>query len=201
VSAPSSRLVEGDCLAILAEWPRSCVDAVVTDPPWNLGKDYGPHDDAVPEDAHVAWLGDVLRECGRVARGPVVFLPGSHLAARIPDLLDAAGVVETARLAWSKPALEPIVWAGAAGPDGPRVVTAPEPPGGDPADGAHPCPKPLVLMRHLVEAATPRGGLVLDPFAGSGTTLVAAADCGRAGVGIEIDARYAALARARLAAR
>jgi hypothetical protein len=34
---------------------RDCFDAVVTDPPWNLGKDYGPHDDAMPDRAYVAW--------------------------------------------------------------------------------------------------------------------------------------------------
>jgi DNA modification methylase len=200
VNAPSSRLVEGDCLGILAEWPLGCVDAVVTDPPWNLGKDYGPHDDARPEDAHVSWLADVLRECGRVARGPVVFLPGSHLAARVPELLAAAGLMEAAVLMWSKPALEPIVWAGAPAPSLPRVVAAPEPPAGDPPRGGHPCPKPVALMRFLVEAAAAPGSLVLDPFAGSGTTLVAAVRAGRAAVGIEIDARYAALARTRLTA-
>jgi DNA modification methylase len=199
VHAPSSRIVEGDCLRILPEWPHGCVAAVITDPPWNLGKDYGPHDDAMPVDDHVSWLGAVLGECARVARGAVVFLPGSHLAARIPDLLAAAGLAEVARLTWAKPALEPVVWAGAPAPRGPRVLTAPEPPAGDPAHGGHPCPKPVELMRFLVEAATRPGDLVLDPFAGSGTTLVAAAQAGRAAVGIEIDARYAALARSRLA--
>jgi DNA modification methylase len=201
VHAPSSRIVEGDCLRILAEWPGDCVDAVITDPPWNLGKDYGPHDDARPEDDHVAWLADVLRECARVARGAVVFLPGRHLARRIPDLIARAELTEAGRFTWSKPALEPIVWTAAPCPGGPRLLTAPEPPAGDPGRGGHPCPKPVALMRFLVEAATGPGDVVLDPFAGSGTTLIAAAECGRAAVGIEIDPRYAALARARLAAR
>jgi site-specific DNA-methyltransferase (adenine-specific) len=56
-------------------------------------------------------------------------------------------------------------------------------------------------MRTLVEAATPPGGSVLDPFAGSGTTLLAAAACGRSAVGVELDPRYAALARRRLPCR
>jgi len=55
-------------------------------------------------------------------------------------------------------------------------------------------------MRFLVEAAAPRGGVVLDPFVGSGTTLVGALQCGRAAVGMELDARYAAMTRRRLRA-
>lgn len=47
--------------------------------------------------------------------------------------------------------------------------------------------KPLALMRHLVTLACPRGGLVLDPFAGSGTTLQAALAEGRRAVGVEAD--------------
>jgi site-specific DNA-methyltransferase (adenine-specific) len=42
---------------------------------------------------------------------------------------------------------------------------------------------------------------VLDPFAGSGTTLLAAAACGRSAVGVELDPRYAALAWRRLPCR
>jgi DNA modification methylase len=196
------RLIDGDCMEVLGGWRPGCVDAVVTDPPWNLGKDYGPHDDAMPRDAHVAWLGEVLARCRRVSRGPVVFLPGSHLEDRVPELLARAGLAATATLTWRKPAVEPIVWAGLPAPlsDAPRLIAVPEPPAGDPAHGGHPCPKPPSLMRFLVGAAAPAGGLVLDPFAGSGTTLLAAAATGRRAVGIEIDARYAALARRRMQA-
>jgi site-specific DNA-methyltransferase (adenine-specific) len=189
------RLVEADCIDVLARLERDCFDAVVTDPPWNLGKDYGPHDDAMPSRAHVAWLGAVLAHCRRVSRGPVVFLPGHHMVDVVPELLRRAGLAHAATLTWRKPAPEPVVWAGAPGPgpDVPTVIAAREPPA-----GAHPCPKPVELMAVLVEAATPKGGVVLDPLAGSGTTLIAAAACGRSATGIELDPRYAALARRRM---
>ena len=63
----------------------------------------------------------------------------------------------------------------------------------------HPTEKPVSLMRWLVKLATPQGGIVLDPFMGSGTTGVAciAEDLGF--VGIERDPEYAAIAVARLA--
>lgn len=49
----------------------------------------------------------------------------------------------------------------------------------------HPTVKPLALMRHLVRLVTPPGGVVLDPFAGSGTTLLAALEEGLEAVGME----------------
>lgn len=63
---------------------------------------------------------------------------------------------------------------------------------------AHPTVKPLALMRWLVRLVTPPGGLVLDPFLGSGTTAEAALAEGCRCVGIERDADYLRLARARL---
>jgi site-specific DNA-methyltransferase (adenine-specific) len=61
----------------------------------------------------------------------------------------------------------------------------------------HPTVKPLDLMDWLVTLATREGQVVLDPFAGSGTTLRAAKDAGREFIGIEQDARWADVARVR----
>lgn len=62
----------------------------------------------------------------------------------------------------------------------------------------HPTVKPLALMRWLVRLLAPKAGLVLDPFAGSGTTLAAAAMEGRRAVGVEREAKYAEIAAARI---
>lgn len=62
----------------------------------------------------------------------------------------------------------------------------------------HPTVKPLALMRALCQTFCKPGGLILDPFLGSGTTLMAAAADGYAGVGFELDPGYAALARDRI---
>ena len=64
---------------------------------------------------------------------------------------------------------------------------------------AHPTVKPLALMRWLVRLVTPPGGIVLDPFAGSGTTLEAAVLEGFVAVGIEREADYLRLIEARMA--
>lgn len=63
----------------------------------------------------------------------------------------------------------------------------------------HPTVKPIALMRWLVRLVTPPGGTVLDPFAGSGTTGIAAALEGFEFVGIEREPEYAAIADARIA--
>ena len=63
---------------------------------------------------------------------------------------------------------------------------------------AHPTVKPLELMRWLVRMVTPPGGTVLDPFAGSGTTLEAAVLEGFNAVGIEREADYLPLIQARI---
>ena len=61
--------------------------------------------------------------------------------------------------------------------------------------------KPLELMRHLVRLVTPPGGLVLDPFLGSGTTAIAAQEEGFRCIGIEKEPEYMAIAEARLNGR
>lgn len=66
-------------------------------------------------------------------------------------------------------------------------------------DSTHPTMKPLKLMEYLCTLTkTPTGGIVLDPFAGSGTTLLAAKNTGREYVGIEQNAEYFEIIKARL---
>jgi DNA modification methylase len=62
----------------------------------------------------------------------------------------------------------------------------------------HPTVKPVCLLRWLVRLVTPPGGLVLDPFAGSGSCGVAAVLEGFTYVGVEIDPAYHPIAEARI---
>ena len=65
----------------------------------------------------------------------------------------------------------------------------------------HPTPMPMALARAFVQFGSAPGDLVVDPFAGGGTTLVAARDLGRPYVGFEIVPEYARAARRRLRRR
>lgn len=68
---------------------------------------------------------------------------------------------------------------------------------GNPQNRIHITEKPLALMRDLVKIVEP-GGLILDPFAGSGTTVLAALLEGYRAVGIEMSEEYAGLAKERI---
>jgi DNA modification methylase len=70
----------------------------------------------------------------------------------------------------------------------------------DRADSKHPTVKPINLVRYLCRLITPPGGIVLDPFAGSGTTLAAAHMEGFHAIGIERESEYIADIRRRIAA-
>lgn len=70
----------------------------------------------------------------------------------------------------------------------------------DPERTDHPTQKPLELVERMVLASAPAGGLVVDPFMGSGTTAVAAARHGRQFIGFELNPAYYAIAEGRVTA-
>lgn len=192
--------------------PDGGFDAVVADPPWNVGKRYGAHDDGMPPGDYAEWLRVRLVECARVSRGAVVLLPGRRHIRAVPSWLSAAGLTRSATLWWRTgstfpdPDLavewQPVVCArrhGGRGAGGRLVLGARHRDDFDDAE-RHPCPKPIALMRWIVERACPAARTVLDPFAGTGACLRAIVDSGRAAVGVELDERYCAIARRRLVA-
>lgn len=65
----------------------------------------------------------------------------------------------------------------------------------------HPTEKPVALMRYFIEKSCPPGGLVVDPFCGSGAVLEAARECGRRAVGIDLVLGHCESSRDRLSQR
>lgn len=62
----------------------------------------------------------------------------------------------------------------------------------------HPTQKPVALLERIIQASSPAGGLVLDPFFGSGTTLVAAMEHRRRSIGFEVNPAFVAMAEQRI---
>ena len=70
----------------------------------------------------------------------------------------------------------------------------------EPAANSHPTVKPIELMKYLCRLVTPKGGTILDPFMGSGSTGMAAKDEGFEFIGIEKEKEYFKIAESRITA-
>lgn len=171
--------------------------------------------DSRDQRSYLLWCSLWISECVRVLK------PGGYFMAftdwrQLPvmtDAVQAGGVFWRGTIAWDKGRgaraphkgyfkhqCEYVVW----GTKGPAVQLEHD----GPFDGCYSMPvrqadkhhmtgKPTELMRELVRPVVP-GGLVLDPFAGSGTTGVAALMTGRRFIGVEREPQYYDIARARL---
>jgi site-specific DNA-methyltransferase (adenine-specific) len=201
-------IYHGDCREVLASLPDSSVDLVLTDPPYNVGFDYGNDSDKQEQSAYLTWLDEIVGQVSRTMK------QGSSLVCNIgikhlPDTLPVLAKHLTYQwtFAWYKPNAMQFgktgfsVWGAmpwfskgdaVIGRKGQDVLICPV----TPQEIDHPSPKPP----RLYEAVLGRfdGDLILDPFMGSGTTLRAAKDLGRRAIGIEIEERYCEIAAKRL---
>ena len=176
---------------------------------------YGAHDDAMEQGAYDEWQRQVIAECWRIARKAVFYNHRpriEHGVLRDP-LGNDFGVPLRQRIIWNRKTgidvnLRAFCTRGEyvflfAKPDFSLVDHAASGMG-DVWDlgieygvKAHPAPFPVSLPTRCIEASGATS--VLDPFAGSGTTLRAAADLGIKGIGIELETKFCDLAVKRLA--
>ena len=192
----------GDCLDILPD--VGPIDTVITDPVWPNAPD-GLFPD-VADAQHLLADALALIDCHRL----VVVLRGDsdpRFLQAVPDKWPffRAQVLEYVMPGYigRKLGCDEIAYCfGEPLPSAPgrRVIPGRSPkaqPSNRKANG-HPCSRSLSHFRWLVHWWSLPGDTVLDPFAGSGTTGVAAVEMGRRFIGIEIDADYHAIAAARL---
>jgi len=211
-------VVCADCLDVMPYMPDGCVDAVVTDPPYMIpvgaafvrkaGKEIDNGDGVWNTGDTWRWLqeGNCIKPGGNLA----VFhrredVPPSlvnwwhkyYLVKRTPPPTPRpvfVSAVEECSIGswpggkrkWYGTGFEINYWLGCADTQGVDAT-------------GHPAQKPLAAMLVLIRCLSAPGDIILDPFCGSGTTLVAAKKLGRRYIGIEISEKYCQIARNRLA--
>lgn len=202
---------QGDCIEVMRQMPAGSVDFILTDPPYLVR--YKSRDGrSIANDDNADWLAPAAREMYRVLKpdslcvsfygwtqtdrfmsawraagfrivGHIVFRKRYASRARFVSYTHESAYV----LAKGRPVL----------PENPPADVIDFPYSGN---RLHPTQKPVAALTPLIEAFCPEGGLVLDPFCGSGSTLVAACDANCDYLGIELDRTYHRIAARRLAA-
>jgi site-specific DNA-methyltransferase (adenine-specific) len=202
-------IYHGDCRDVLPTLAAGAATAVVADPPFGIGFDYGTYDDAAEGYANLmrTWLAEASRIVGdgpcfvwqavlTADRWHQWFPPGFRIFAACKGFVQFRP--QPVQHSW-----DPVVFWGQLRGE-PSVyrkdwhVQYLAPFGAGRPKINHPCPRPLEQVRYVVTLAADRGDTILDPFMGSGTTLRAAKDCGCQAIGIEIEERYCEIAAKRL---
>jgi site-specific DNA-methyltransferase (adenine-specific) len=182
-------IIEGDCLEIMRGFADKSFDLVLTDPPYGIGIAANPFrqkfekeswDDFAPSQEYFDEIFRVSKE--QIIWGGNYFsLPQSrcfYVWDKVQPQEFSSAMCEQAWVSRQAPAK--LFKA--------RVVSEPK---------FHPTTKPIELFRWCI-SMFPDAQTILDPFMGSGTTLVAAKYLGRNATGIEISEKYCEIARNRL---
>jgi site-specific DNA-methyltransferase (adenine-specific) len=192
-------IYHGDCREILPTLPK--VDLVLTDPPYGMA--FQSHHRAIQ---HAKIVGDgaldveTVKACiGKASRAAYIFCRWDNL----PDMPHPRSVLAWVKNNWSMGdpqhehgrQWEAVCFYPSEGHEFitriPDVIRADRT-----GNELHPTQKPVSLMCALIKANV--GDTILDPFMGSGTTLLAAKRLGRKAIGIEVEERYCEIAVRRL---
>jgi len=178
-----AKLYLGDCLDVMRALPDGHVDLVFADPPYK-------------EEWPAGWL----IEARRISRRTLLVTPGIGNVGRLPPpdwILAWIKKNACSRTKCGFNCWEPIFVYGWPKRGGAQDIYEASI-GGEHDAGGHPWPKPKKLMLGLVQDFSQENDLVLDPFAGSGTTCLAAYRLGRRTIGIDIKEEYLEMAKKRL---
>ncbi len=204
-------VTQGDCIEVMRRMPASSIDFILTDPPYLVNyRDRNGR--SIRNDVDEAWLGPAFAQAYRVLKRDrfCVCFYGWSKIDRFMTAWRAAGFRPVGHLVFRKRYAsttrflryqhEQAYLLTKGNPERPSqpisdVIEMPYT-----GNRLHPTQKAVSALRPLVEAFSTTGGTVLDPFCGSGSTLVAAHELGRRFVGIELDALYHAASTERLQA-
>lgn len=189
----------GDCLEVMRGMEDNSVDLVLTDPPYGIGLKYDVYKDTdanwndmfmwlIPEIKRISSM--AVLPCCQIKKLPFIYTNYP------PDWL----------ICWYKGSpghrayvgfndWEPLLVYGKTKGCQMHDYFHCSP---TPFDNGHPCPKPVDWAKWLISRCTKEGDTVLDCFAGSGTTCIAAKTLNRYYIGIDLSETYCQIARLRL---
>lgn len=200
-------LYHGDCLD-QTEWLEA--DVLVTDPPYGIAWQAGGLNDKASVRAEA--VQSIVADEDTTARDKVLEVWGSKPSVVFGSWRKPLSWMPNHRLIWHKSnrqpgitsaAFYPIdeeIWLTGSGwhgkPPLASIITTNEHRGMQPKLIGHPTPKPVGLMEILIQRCPE--GLIADPFAGSGATLIAARNLGRKAIGVELEEKYCEIIAKRL---
>lgn len=204
-----SRFILGDSTRVMAGFPSECVDFILTDPPYLVGfTDRSGR--SIAGDNNDDWVMPASREMYRVLKRDslAVSFYGWNRIDIFMNAWKAAGFRVVGHLVFAKPYASKSAFVGyqhesayllAKGrPQVPASPLSDVIPWQYTGNRHHPTEKPVSALQPLIESFTRPGDIVLDPFAGSGSTCVAAEQAGRRWIGIELLEKYHAAGTLRL---
>lgn len=210
ISGPEANTVlQGDCVEVMRQLRSCSVDFVLTDPPY-LAHYRSRDGRTVANDSDATWLKPAFAEIFRVLRRDsfCISFYGWHQADKFIAAWREAGFRLAGHLTFTKryPSAERFLQYQHENAYLLAKGNPPQPTQRIPdvlewkysGNKFHPTQKPLCVLNPLIQCFSRSGDLMLDPFCGSGSTLLAAKLEGRRFIGIELDTAYCAIARDRL---
>ena len=209
-------IIHADSLTVLREMETESVDAIITDPPYGINYVSQTGASIKNDKSPFIWfLYDAFRvlKPGESGRGSLVCFTRWDVEQTFIDAMKLAGFQVKSEVIWDKvyhgmgdtkaafaPSHENIVFAVKGKFNFPEhrpkdLVTFQKI---NSSQMIHPTEKPVGLLASLITSVTKPGDLILDPFAGSGSTLVAAKKTGRRFIGVELDGQYHQIAQRRV---
>ena len=209
------KIIQGDCLEVMQGMADESIACCITDPPygvsWQSNRRNKKHDLIENDGDSLEWVEPVFKEIYRVLKKDslCVSFYGWPEVDKFLSAWKSVGFTPKSHLVWVKDQMG-LGWFARAKHESAYLLAkgSPSKPQNAPADVfswrgtgnlLHPTQKPVEAILPLLKAYTKEGDLILDPFMGSGTTLVAAKYLGRSATGIEISEKYCEVARNRLA--
>lgn len=230
-----NNIIQGDCIDVMSRMPDKCVDLIVADPPYNVGKDYGNNSDNQSKEDYLTFSKKWISEAYRVLKddGTIYVFGGKLYIAYLYIILEEIGFNNNGWIVWhytqgvgrkkgfSSRHDDILVFTKSSnytfnldsvkipqkyyrkvnnmrGANPGNVWSLSHIHYSESNRTIHPTQKPHALYERMILSSSNEGDIVLDPFAGSGSSMVVAKKTNRQFIGIELESDYVELSRIEL---